>query len=53
VAVHELVKANENIGAGRRKGAIFDTVGSVLNTRLNKLRDFAGGGKEQRKHWFG
>lgn len=38
---------------GRRKVAISDTVGRILTTRLNKLRDFAGGGKEKTKQWVG
>jgi hypothetical protein len=53
VIFHELVKAKIYIRARCCKRASRDTIGRVTTTRLAKLRDLAGGGKEEREQWLG
>jgi len=49
VILHKLVEAKINIRARCCKLASIDTSGRVTTTRLAKLRDLAGGGKEERE----
>jgi hypothetical protein len=53
VIFHKLVQAKINIRARCCKKASIDTIGRVTTTRLAKLRDIAGGGKEEREQRHG
>ena len=49
--LHEMVKAQIYEGFGSYEFAIIHTVGGITTTRRRKLRDFPGGGKEEREQW--